>query len=79
MSRKTVRGTLAIVRQALPWILVAGVLSAWLKGRILPGWEVRIPLMALGVGVLWFALGLVLRRWRWLEPSTLVKIETPNA
>jgi hypothetical protein len=73
------RGILEGVREGLPWILLFGVLSALLKGRILPGWEIRVPLMALGVALLWFLLGVVLRRWRWIEPSTLARTEADNA
>jgi hypothetical protein len=64
-----VRGIIEGVRAGLPFVVIASGISAWLKGRINPGWELRLTLVVIVVAMVVFGLGLLLRRWAWLDEA----------
>jgi hypothetical protein len=73
-----IRGVVESVRVGLPIMFVLGIISAWMKGRITLGWELRVVIAAIIVVALSFGCRLLLQRWRWLSANSKI-IEVDHA
>ena len=78
-GRVVIRGILEVVQAGMPIALIIGVVNAAIGGAMRSGWETRIALAAVFVGMLWFAIGFLLRNWAWLDVSSSVNFEGDHA